>query len=81
MDPDTRLARLQEAFRRAFFSERVQVTPQTTSADIDGWDSLSHVRLLLEVERAFGIRLRGQEGTRLKDVGELLALIAEKQQS
>ena len=78
MDPETLQTTLQGAFRRAFFTDDLQLTAATTSADIDGWDSLAHVRLLLEVERTFGIRFQGSEGTRLKDAGVLSELIAAK---
>ena len=76
MNRDEMLAELQEAFRKAFMAPRLEITPETTSVDIDGWDSLSHVRLLLEVEKRFGIDIDGEQGTRLKNVGELLDMLA-----
>jgi acyl carrier protein len=78
MDPETLRLDLQGAFRRAFFADDLVLAPAMTAADVDGWDSLSHVRLLLEVERTFRIRFHGSEGTRLKDAGELMDLVASK---
>ena len=52
--------------------------PGLTAKDVDGWDSLAHVRLLLTVERRFGIRLAGSEVGRLKTAGDLMTLIESK---
>lgn len=70
--------RLQDVFRRCFFDEGITLHEQMTTEDIDGWDSLSHVRLLLMIEDSFGIKLSGSEGTRLKNVGELIDLISRR---
>ena len=75
------MARLQEVFRRAFFDDGLEVAETDTAADVDGWDSLSHVRLLLSIERQFGIRIAPGEADRLADVGELAHLIASKLQA
>ena len=48
---------LTNVFRDVFDDETLTVTSATTAADVDGWDSLAHVRLMLSVERAFGVRL------------------------
>jgi len=78
MDPEAIMAELQQAFRKTFLDPSLVVGPETTSADVDGWDSLSHVRLLLMVERQFRIRISAQEGSRLRCVGDLAALVARK---
>jgi acyl carrier protein len=49
-----------------------------TAADVDGWDSLTHVRLMLSVERAFATKFTASEIGRLKTVGDLVELIARK---
>jgi acyl carrier protein len=70
-----RLARLNEIFREVFEDDDLVVNHQTSAHDVEGWDSLMHVTLIVNVERAFGIRLRSAEVAGLKDVGELLDLI------
>jgi acyl carrier protein len=51
----------------------------TTTADkVPGWDSLRHVRVILAVEQAYGVRFRTLEVIRLKKVGDLQALIDRK---
>ncbi len=49
-----------------------------TADDISEWDSLSHVRLMLEVAKAFGVRFSASEVSSMNNVGDLQALIAAK---
>lgn len=72
------MAGLLAAFREAFFDDNLEIFPDDTAADVDGWDSLSHVRLLLAIERRFVISLEPAETERLNDVGDLARLIGEK---
>jgi acyl carrier protein len=50
----------------------------TTAAQVPGWDSLNHVRILSAIEKAYGIRFRSLEVIRLKTVGDLQQLIDRK---
>lgn len=50
----------------------------TTAPQVPGWDSLSHVRVLAAVEKEFGVRFRGLEVLRFKNVGDLQALVDRK---
>ncbi len=56
----------------------IQLAPATTAADVTGWDSLSHMLLIVEIERHFRIRFTSSEVSRLKNVGELVRLIVGK---
>ena len=47
----------------------------TTAADVEGWDSLMHVSLLVSMEKTFGVRFTSSEVASLKNVGELADLI------
>lgn len=69
------LERVNQVFRDVFQDDAVAVGRGTTSADIDGWDSLTHVNLLISIEREFGIRFQSTEVANLTDVGHLLDLI------
>jgi acyl carrier protein len=78
----TKRDQLYRALRIVFadvFDEDVELQDDMTSKDVDGWDSLSHIRLVLTVERAFGVRFATSEVDRLKNVGELVSLILSKQ--
>jgi len=57
---------------------RVELRPETTAADVDGWDSVVHVMLILATERKFGIRFESSEIANAADVGEFVALVEAK---
>jgi acyl carrier protein len=54
------------------------IGPETVAADVEGWDSVGHIRLILACEQAFGCRFEPREVVGLKDVGELVATIRQK---
>jgi len=68
-------ARLAEIFEDVFEDDSIQLTPQLAAKDVDGWDSLTHVRLILTIERAFKIKFSTTEIGKLENVGDLAALI------
>ena len=70
-----RLAQLNEVFQRVFDDDELQINPQTSAKDIEGWDSLMHVTLLVNVEKTFRVKFRSSEVAALQNVGDLLALI------
>jgi len=69
--------RLNEVFQDVF-EEAIEVTPQLSAKDVDGWDSLTHIRLILTVEKAFKIKFSTSEIGKLQDVKDLIALISIK---
>ena len=69
---------LTDVFRDTFDDEDLTIKPETTADDVDGWDSLAHIRLMLRVERAFGIKMSASEIGRLKTVGDLADLVTKK---
>jgi acyl carrier protein len=72
---DTTLSRLNDLFREVFDDDDLQITESTKASDIEGWDSLMHVTLMVNVEKAFGVRFSSSEVATLKNVGELVGLI------
>ena len=68
--------RLTTVFREVFDDDTLVLSDTTTARDIEGWDSLQHITLILAVEREFKIRVTAAEAGLLANVGELLALIA-----
>jgi len=72
------LDRVREVFARFFDSPELRINVNTTAAAVPGWDSLANVELMVEVEQAFGIRFRTGEVAGLRNVGELVALIARR---
>ena len=56
----------------------VELRPETTAADVDGWDSVVHVMLVVASERKFGIRFEGSEIANAANVGEFVSLVESK---
>lgn len=57
------------------FDEPITVTEATTSADIEDWDSLTHITLISEVESAFGMKFSMKDVLEMKNVGEMVDII------
>ena len=55
-----------------------EITENTTAKDIEEWDSLSHIRLVVSVERKFGVKFSNSEIESLKTVGDLVSLLQAK---
>jgi acyl carrier protein len=64
--------------RKVFDDATLAVDRTTTAQDVDGWDSLTHINLIVAVEREFKIRFTTSEVQGLKNVGDLIDLIARK---
>jgi acyl carrier protein len=73
------LTQLQEVFRRIFDDEALTVSRATTAQDIEAWDSVQNVTLMLDVETEFKVRFSTSEIAYLKNVGDLVDLIEKKQ--
>ena len=73
--------KLTQILREMFDNSRITVGPETTAHDVEGWDSLAHIQLLIVVEDAFGIRFNTGEVAGLANVGEMVELIARKKGS
>jgi acyl carrier protein len=71
-------SKLSKIFEEVMDIDEVDLHDDTTAADIEEWDSLSHVRLIVSVERSFGIRFTNKEVEQLRTVGELVDAILEK---
>ncbi len=70
--------KLYKIFAKVFDNPNLIIEPQMTANDVDGWDSMSHLSLIVTVEKEFGIKISGAEVMRLKNVGDLLELINNK---
>jgi acyl carrier protein len=75
MDESDIYARLTEIFEEVFDDDSITATPALSAKDVDGWDSLSHIRLMLTVERAFKVKFSTSEIGKMETVGDLVALI------
>lgn len=70
--------KLQEVFRDVFDDEEIEIERETTAEDIDAWDSLTHVQLIVAVEKEFQVKFSTVEVMKMKNVGEFIDLIDRK---
>lgn len=70
---------LDEVFEEVFDDESIHVTDATTAEDIEDWDSLEHINLVVAIENRFGIKFNMSEVTSMKNVGEMVDIILERQ--
>ena len=70
--------RLSTVLQEVFEDDELEATPDLTASDVEGWDSLKHIRLVLSVEKAFHISFSASEIGNLKNIGELASLIDAK---
>jgi acyl carrier protein len=65
-------------FREAFFRDDLWLSASMTARDIDGWDSLKQIMILVSVEQRFNVKFSTKEMDDLHRVGDLVTLIAAK---
>jgi acyl carrier protein len=78
MTTDSILEQLQSVFRDVFDDDELTINRDSSAEDVDGWDSLMHVSLMINVERVFGVKFSTTQVASLKDVGELIDLIESR---
>jgi acyl carrier protein len=69
---------LDEVFQEVFDDETIHVTDSTTADDIEDWDSLEHINLVVAIENHFNVKFNMGEVTAFKNVGEMVDKIIEK---
>lgn len=70
--------RLNAIFQSVFDDSSIEIEDATTASDIAQWDSLTHINLILAIERSFAVRFTTREVRALKTVGDLIVLIQHK---
>ena len=78
LSADAILDELREIMIDVFDIDDIAITSGTTAEDVEEWDSLSHVRLLIAVERKFKIKFSNSEIESLKSVGDLVRVVQAK---
>ncbi len=71
---------IQNVMRNIFDDDSLIINYQTSSADIDEWDSFSNIHLLTAIERQFQIKFTTPEAMSIKNVGDIVRLLDEKAQ-
>jgi acyl carrier protein len=75
---DDLVARLQPIFRDVFDQKNLVITRESNAATVEGWDSLTHVSLVLSIEQEFKIKFGLGELQELENVGGMVDLIQRK---
>jgi acyl carrier protein len=78
MNRETVQQRLNTIFQDVFDNPAIEVNDSMTAPDVEGWDSLTHVNLIVAVEKEFKIRMTTAEVLGLNNVGDFITLIARK---
>ena len=78
MGQDEIIKQLNEIFIDVIDNDDIKLTNETTADDVDGWDSLTHIQLVVAIERHFKIRFNSKEIQSWKNVGDLVNSIIAK---
>jgi acyl carrier protein len=70
--------KLTTIFHDVFSDDSIVLRPDLSAKDVDDWDSLTHIRLILTVERVFDLKFSASDIGKLKNVAELADLIRLK---
>ena len=78
MTPTEIKAQLTGVFRDVFDNNTLEIFDAMTAKDVEDWDSLNHINLVVAVERSFRVRLTTREVSALEKVGDLIVLLEKK---
>lgn len=78
MDTREIYTRLDRVFQDVFDDDSIHVSANTTANDIEDWDSLEHITLISAVEREFRMKFKMGEISSMKNVGEMVSIIASR---
>jgi len=78
MNKDRVLTRVNEIFRDVLDNEHLIITYQTTANDVEDWDSLNHIQLVVAIEKQFNLRFTSREILGWRNVGEMIDSIIKK---
>ncbi len=70
--------RLNRVFQETFDDDAIDIFDEMTAADLDEWDSLMHITLVIATEKEFGLELKADEVGRLQNVGAMLDLLEQR---
>lgn len=78
MERNEILSRIQDIFRDVLDNEEIELTDATVADDVEEWDSLSHIQLIVAIEKDFQIKFTSKEILSWKNIGELVDCIQSK---
>jgi acyl carrier protein len=72
------LSRVETIFHDILDDDSIALKDETTAADVEGWDSLTHIQLIVAIEKNFKIKFTSKEILSWKNVGEMLDCLEQK---
>ena len=78
MEEKLRIKKIENCILKTIDLECIKINRETTANDVDGWDSLSHMGIIVEVENEFNINFQFSEIANLKNIGDFVDLINSK---
>lgn len=72
------LQKINLVFQKEFNDYSLAVSPETTAKDVNGWDSLVHMSLINNIEKAFGVEFGFDEVMNFENVGDIIKTIQSK---
>lgn len=79
MNKNEVLSKVQEIFRDVLDNEEIELTFDTVADDVEEWDSLSHIQLIVAIEKYFGLKFRAKEIMEWNTVGDMINRIVGKE--
>jgi len=78
MDNQTILNQVTEIFRKVLDDDKITLSSTTTANDVEEWDSLNHLQLVVALEKHFKIKFTSSEIQNWKNVGDMCDSISKK---
>jgi acyl carrier protein len=69
---------LNRVFRQVLENDTIALAPGMTAEDVEGWDSMNHIFIVVELEKRFGVKFQAAEMEEMQNVGELAVLVRQK---
>lgn len=69
---------LTDIFRDQLDNPEVTLEPETTAADVEGWDSLTHMQLVVAVEKHFKVRFLSSEIAAFRNIGDMVQTLLKR---
>lgn len=80
MERNEVIEKITQIFRDVFGDKNIVINDEMTAADVENWDSLTHMLMITKVEEELGIKFKLKELNRLKKVGDLISIVESKLQ-
>lgn len=77
-DRNTVKAELEKIMQEVFDDDEIEITEEMTADDVEEWDSLSHISLIVAIEKKFSIKLNPAEIGKLENVGQMVDVITAR---